>query len=233
MQIFLNVMVLLLFLSFADAKVLKLSSIPIPLMVEDANNGLFIQLTKEIAKRNGYELDILVQPPGKALLAFSTNKVQGFFPALDDSVPKVSAKSTPFYYKTDYVFYRKGLPLKTIKDLEGKKVGLTFRYTYSQDLLNNRRVKFEYSPEDVINMKKLARGALDAFVVEERSGQKALQISGVQGVEFDRKAPLSRLKVFYAFQNDDEGRQLAAMFSKTIDEMKKDGSLSRILAETK
>ncbi|WP_415061432.1 substrate-binding periplasmic protein [Bdellovibrio sp.] len=231
MQIKLGVLVFLLLTSFADAKVIKLSTIPIPLLVEDSEKGLFIHLTKEIARRNNYELNIIVEQPGKALLMYSNGQVDGFFPALDDSGIKISTKTVPFYYKTNYIFYRKGHSLKTIKDLEGKKVGLTFRYTYLRQLVDNRRIKFEYAENDIINMKKLAQGVIEAFVVEERSGLKALELSGVRNIEYDKSKPLGKPAVFYAFQDTAEGYQLAKTFSKTIEEMRKDGTLNRILKE--
>ncbi|MEK2645496.1 substrate-binding periplasmic protein [Bdellovibrio sp. BCCA] len=232
MQIIRYVFAALLFPFFVSAKPLVLATFPIPLMVENTEKGLFINLTKEIAKRNNRDISIVVYPTGKTLLEFSNNKVDGIFPALDVYVPKLSARTAPFYYKTDYIFYKKNHPFKTIKDLEGRKVGLTFRYPYAQELVQNKKIKFEFAADDVLNMKKLGRGTIDAFVVEQRSGLKALQLSGEKDIEFDKDKPLSQQVVFYAFQNTEEGKMLAEIFSKTIESMKKDGSLSRVLAET-
>nr|WP_295899231.1 transporter substrate-binding domain-containing protein [uncultured Bdellovibrio sp.] len=232
MQISRYVFAALLCPFFASAKPLVLATFPIPLMVENTEKGLFINLTKEIAKRNNRDISIVVYPTGKTLLAFSNNKVDGIFPALDVYIPKLSVKTAPFYYKTDYIFYKKGRPFKTLKDLEGHKVGLTFRYPYVQELVQNKKINFEFATDDVLNMKKLGRGTIDAFVVEQRSGIKALQLSGEKDIEFDKNKPLSQQVVFYAFQNTEEGKMLAEVFSKTIESMKKDGSLSRVLAET-
>ncbi|WP_374028665.1 substrate-binding periplasmic protein [Bdellovibrio bacteriovorus] len=214
------------------AKPVVLATFPIPLMVENPHSGLFVNLTKEIAKRNSRDIEIVIFPTGKTLLAFSSGKIDGFFPALDVYVPKVAAKSAPFYNKIDYVFYKKSRPLKSLKDLEGKKVGLTFRYPYVKELTSNKKIKFEFAADDVVNMKKLGQGTIDAFVVEERSGLKALQMSGQKGIEFDKNAPLSEQTVYYAFQNSEQGRHLAEVFSKSIESMRKDGSLAKILNET-
>lgn len=231
MQLFRYVIVLLLFGLKAFAKSLVMATFPIPLMVENPEKGLFVSLTKEIAKRNNHDVTIVVSPAGKALLSFSTNKVDGFFPGLDVYLLKHAVKSTPFYYKIDYVFYKKGLPLKSFKDLEGRKVGLTFRYPYAKELVNNKKIKFEFAADDVLNMKKLGRGAIDAFVVEERSGLKALQLSGEKDIEFDKSKPLSEQSVYFAFQNTHQGRALADAFSKTIETMRKEGSLAKVLTE--
>lgn len=231
MPIFLSLLMVLAISHISFAKPLILATIHTPPMVESSEKGLFIKLTKEILKRNKHEARILVLPTGKTLLAFSNQKVDGFFPALDADTPVMSAKTIPFYQKVDFIFYRKKQPLKDLKELEGKTVGLTFRYSYSRDLIGNRKIRFEYGPDDVTNMRKLASGKIDAFVAEERAGLKALELSNQREIEFDRTKPLSVQLVYYAFQNTAEGRKLAESFSKTLEAMKKDGSLRRILTE--
>lgn len=232
MSLLRNVTALFIFCPvMALAKPIVLATFAIPLMVENPDKGLFISLTREIAKRNNRTVDIRVLPTGKTLLAFSNAKVDGFFPALDVYVPKTSAKSTPFYRKVDYAFFRKVSPLRTMKDLEGKKVGLTFRYPYGKELIANKKIKFEYAADDIQNMRKLGQGQIDAFVVEERSGLRALQLSVERGIDFDKTQLLSEQNVYYAFHDNDEGRKLAEIFSKTIEVMKKDGSLDRVLTE--
>lgn len=232
MSLFARIAVLLFVSSVALAKPITLATFAIPLMVEGPDKGLFINLTKEIVKRNKREVSIVLMPPGKTVLAFTNNKVDGFFPALDVYVPNVTSKTSAFYHKIDYVFYRSGVPIKSLKDLEGRKVGLTFRYPYVKELINSKKIKFEFAPDDVLNMRKLGQGLIDAFVVEEKSGLKALQLSGEKKIEFDKNQPLSEQRVYYAFQDNAEGRKLAEIFSKTIDAMKKDGSLDRVLTET-
>lgn len=232
MSLIANVTALLLLTSLASAKPIVLATFAIPLMVESPDKGLFVNLTREIAKRNSRQVEILVYPTGKTLLAFTNNKVDGFFPALDVYVPQASAKSSAFYRKVDYVFYKKDRPLRSLKDLEGKKVGLTFRYPYVKELIGNKKIRFEMAADDVLNMKKLGKGLIDAFVVEERSGLKALQLSGQKQIDFDRNQPLSEQVVYYAFQDNEDGKRLADIFSRTIEAMKKDGSLDRVLTET-
>lgn len=235
MPFFLNflipgVLALLISASPAFAKTLRFVTFPIPLMVESKNSGLFIELTKEIAKRNNLDVEIIVVPPNKSILTFANGKADAWFPAAEVSLPKKAARSISFYEKTDFIFYRKGTSFKTIADLMGKKVGLTFRYPYMEELTSNKKISFDYSPDDVINMKKLSTGGIDAFVVEERSGLKARELSGVKNVEYDSKNPLSRQEIFYSFQNTDEGHSLAQMFSKTITKMKGDGSFDSIMS---
>ncbi|WP_413584421.1 substrate-binding periplasmic protein [Bdellovibrio sp. HCB274] len=227
-----HILWLFLFSLSAQAKT-SFVTFPIPLMVESSTEGVFIDLTRDIAQRSKTDVKIDVLPTGNAILKFTTGEADGFFPALDVYTPKNSVRTVPFYEKVDYVFYRKVKPLKSIKDLEGKKVGLTFRYPYAVELTSNRRIKFVFSDDDVSNMKKLADGAIDAFVVEERSGVRALELSRAKGIAFDSENPLSRQEVYYAFKDTEGGRRMAKSFSEIIQQMKKDGSLDKLLSYRK
>ena len=213
----------------AHSKVIRLATFPIPLMVESDSKGLFIDLTKEIAKRSQLEVHIAVYATSRTLLDFSTDRVDAFFPALEVYMPKKAARSVPFYTKVDFVFSKKGRKLHSLKDLEGKKVGLTFRYPYAKELTTNKKIEFEFAADDVTNMKKLSQGLIDAFVVEERSGLQALLLSGEKNIQYSKKNPLSKQEVFYAFQDNEEGKALADSFSRAIEAMKKDGSFDRLM----
>ncbi|KYG64150.1 hypothetical protein AZI86_14125 [Bdellovibrio bacteriovorus] len=202
----------------------------IPLMVESKDKGLFVELVREIGKRNKKDIGVSVQSAGQALMSFSSSKVHGYFPAHIMSLSKNMIATTPFYTKNDYVFFRKDKRLTSIKDLEGKKVGLTFRYFYDPEILNNKKIRVEYADDDFINMKKLGDGLIDAFVVEERSGIKALQESGFTNIEFDKASKLSSKSIHFAFENSAQGAALRDLFDKTLNEMKKDGSLDRLFA---
>lgn len=229
LKILLSVLVLGL-INDVEAKTLRLVTFPIPLMVENSQAGLFIEMTRQIAKETNSSIEIKVLPPGQAILEFSNNKFDAFFPALDVYVPRSIAKSANFYNKIDYAFYRKDKPLKTIKDLEGKVVGLTFRYPYSKVLTGNKKIHFQFATDDVANMRKLSRGEIDAFVVEERSGLKALQLSGESNIAFDRNQALSEQNVYYAFIKNKRGEELASLFSQSIEKMQKEGRLEKILS---
>ncbi len=233
MQTFLKILLSVLVLGLVNdvhAKTVRLVTFPIPLMVENSQSGLFIEMTRQIAKETSSVIEIKVLPPGQAILGFSNNKYDAFFPALDVSVPRAIVKSTNFYNKVDYAFYRKDKPLKTIKDLEGKIVGLTFRYPYAKSLTNNKKIHFQFATDDVANMRRLGRGEIDAFVAEERSGLKALQESGEQNIAFDRAQSLSEQNVYFAFPKTKRGQELASQFSQAIEKMQKEGRLEKILS---
>lgn len=216
--------------SASQNKTLHVVTMPIPMMVENSERGAFISLTREIAKRNHLKIDIAVVPPGRSILAFTNGQADIMFPALESFLPKKYHRSIHFYEKIDYVFYRKKHKLETIHDLEGKKVGLIFRYHYAKELTENKKIQFEFASDEFANMKKLQEGRVDALVLEEQSGMQALQASKMNDIEYNKERPVSKQLVFYAFQSSAEGHSLAHIFSKTIQAMKSDGSFDAIIS---
>ena len=211
---------------------LKIGSYPIPKMVESKDKGVFVELTKEVAKRAGIPFDLEIAPPPRTVDNFSKGVIDGFFPALDVLISGPVAKSAPIYTKVDFAFFKKGATnLKTIKDLEGKKVGITRGYPYAAELKSNKKIIFDEADDDVTNMKKLAAGRIDAFVVEEKSGLEALKKSGETSVTYDSGKPLSKQAVYYAFKKNADGQKAAEGFSKSLEEMKKDGTFGKIMSQ--
>lgn len=212
-----------------EAKVASLVTFPIPLLVENKEKGLFIDLTREIASHVKTKFKVQVLTSNKAKLAFFNGKAEGYFPGLDNSVPKDAVKTAPFYVRTNYIFYRDSKPFRDLKELYGKNVGLTFRYHYPSVIQENTKIKFSYADDDVTNMKKLAAGDIDAFIAEERSGLRALEVSKAKGVSYSKESPVSNQDCYFAFKNDQEGKNLQKEFNSALEKMKADGSLQRVL----
>ncbi len=218
----------------AWAKTVKIATFQIPLMVESKDKGVFIDLVKEVAKRTGDSIEIVVMPPKRTVGAFHGGKVDGFFPCLDVLLQKEAAKSEPIYVKQDFAFTRSDSPLITsIAGLEGKKVGITIGYPYAKAVMTNPKIKLEAAASDVLNMKKLSKGRIDVFVVEEKTGLKALKESGAGNIHYPQGKPLSKQDVYFAFQPTPEGKALAQRFSKALADMKKDGSFAAIMSKAK
>ena len=147
-------------------------------------------------------------------------------------VGKEISKSKPIYVKEDFGFTKQGYPsVKSISDLKGKNVGITLGYPYSKEITDNSSFTVSTAPTDINNIMKLAAGRIDVFVVEEKSGLKAIEQSGRDNISYKSGQPLSRQNVYYAFQADKTGQQLALLFSSALDEMKKDGTFAQIMSK--
>ncbi len=235
---FVSLIILCLFnsYSFGEDKVIKFGTFPVPQLVLDENHGNFIELTRTIAERAHLHIEITVTPTKRALFNFGEKKNDVLFPAVDQffSPGNEPVKTDELIFiKKDYAFTRKGEPLlKTIKELEGKRVGITLGYPYAKKLTENHLIELDMAKNDEINVLKLIAKRIDVFVVEEVSGLKAFQSKGVTDkIQYDSSAPISEIDVYYAFQNTEEGKKLAEIISKVLGEMKKDGTYSTIMSK--
>ena len=220
--------------SFGAEKI-KFGTFPIPLMVVDEANGVFIALTNAIAQRSHLDIGFIIAPPKRTISNFLEGKIDVLFPAVDMYFPKgiIPLKSKELIYiKTDFVFTKKGSPmLKSLTELEGKKVGITRGYPYESKLTDNNLITTELANSDELNVKKLMKGRIDAFVVEEKSGLKAFENEGIKDdFQYDPAVPMSKQDVYYAFQNDENGKHLAGIVSNVLGEMKQDGTFNKIMS---
>ncbi|WP_413584084.1 substrate-binding periplasmic protein [Bdellovibrio sp. HCB274] len=215
--------------TFAETKEVRLVTFPIPLLVESQNQGVFLNLTQEIARRVPVKFKIDILKSNKAKLEFFNGLATGYFPGMDNSTPKDALRSDPFYVRTNYIFYRGKNPFKTLKDLRGKKVGLTFRYHYPPEIQGDLKIKFTYADDDVTNMRRLSDGTIDAFIAEERSGLRALELSRAKEISYSKENPVSSQDCYFAFKNDEQGKVLLKEFNSALAKMKQDGTLQKVL----
>lgn len=68
------------------------------------------------------------------------------------------------------VYVRSDSPLNnlTVKDLEGKTVGVTNDYEYGYEFDSNPRIKRDIANQDVLGLKKLIRGRFDYMLAYEK-----------------------------------------------------------------
>ncbi len=215
------------------AERIKFGTFPIPLMVVDEQNGVFIELTKTIAQGSNLDIEFIIAPPKRTISDFLENKIEVLFPALDVSFPvgiKPIKSKELIYIKEDFVFTKKGNPmLKSLKDLKGKKIGITRGYPYARELTDNDQITVDVANSDELNVRKLMKGRIDAFVVEEKSGLKSFENEGINDFQYDPDVPVSKQDVYYAFQNNENGKDLANILSKVLGLLKQDGTFNNIM----
>jgi len=212
---------------------LPVTSYPIPVHVESATSGLFIDLAQAVASEAHQPIRISVQPPPRAVQSFSSGSQAILFPALDVLFPvgtPIVRSKEAIDCKEDFVFTRRGAPLlNSLADLKGKRVGITRGYPYAREVSESSLYTVEPANTDDANLRKLIAGRLDAFILDEKTGIRALQKDGLtQQVQYDPKHPVSRQEVYYAFQNNAEGKALAEQFSTALEKLKRDGRYQKI-----
>ncbi len=89
------------------------------------------------------------------------------------SAEPLSEQEWAFFYRTDEPF-----DWQTFADLEGKTVGLTSGYAYSnlfKQAQQEGKIKFEVASSDLANFQKLLNGRIDVFPVERKVGKYLLE----------------------------------------------------------
>lgn len=217
----------------ATQKPIRLATFPIPLMVESETKGLFIELTRSLAKRANIAVSIEVNPAKRSLSRFMQGQVDGLFPALDVNFPPNYAfvrSEEMIYSKNDYAFtFHKQPLIKQLSELEGKRVGITRGYPYVKAITQNPSITLDIAGTDELGMQKLAAGRVDAFIVEEESGLAALRHTQLrEQVHYSALHPISQQDVYYAFQDSEEGRRLSKLLSSALKQMIRDGSFQAL-----
>ena len=192
-----------------------------------------IEIVKEIKKRAGLQFEIVVYPPKRSIEMFKKNDVIGMFPAMETNIPKEAAKSEPYHSKIIYALTKKEKPdISGLSDLNGMKVGLVMGYSYPLAVTENKNLIIDIAPSAENSVKKLMEGRFDVFLEEKNNLVKLVNDMGLQDELKISENPVSELTVYFAFQLTEEGKKLAENFSKAILEMKKDGTLEKLLSGT-
>jgi len=207
-------------------------------MIESENEGLFVELTRSLAKRANIDIRIEVNPAKRSLSRFMQGQVDGLFPALDSHFPPgyvIAQTEQPVYVKQDFAFTRIKQPtIKNLEDLNGLRVGITRGYPYGNAITQNPNISLDTANSDELGMQKLVAGRIDAFIVEKNSGLTALRHTQLsEQVHYDPQYPISSQPVFYAFQHSENGKRLAILFSNAFKQMQRDGSFETLFMKMK
>lgn len=203
----------------------------IPLFVVNANEGVFVEMAKEAAKRADIPVKVVVVPKKRAVAYFNSQRADALIPHPKGHPTAAGYPSVPVLTKRNYAYVRKGNSLpRQISDLIGKSVGLTAQYYYSKELLETPDIKFTQSAQsDAINLSMLNRGRIDVAIVEEISGNEAIRKSGLTGeLVYDKDNPITALEVVMLFSLSDCGKSLEEAFSRSLRSMESDGTTERI-----
>jgi len=209
--------------SFAteNCTTMTVAAAEIPLFVESATEGEFMELLWAAAKRADLDLDIRLYPKKRALNLFQAGAVDALVPHSSAGVELPAYKSLPILIKRDFVFVREGSPVPTsVRDLEGQLIGLTAQYAYAEILTSNPGIRFSRAPNsDLENIKMVSAGRFDGAVIEERSGLTAIAEAGVSNIIYDPASPINELQVWVLFAKTDCGRVYADKINAAFRDM--------------
>lgn len=212
------------------SQTLSLTTQEIPFFVIDENRGTFMDLTKEIAKKIGVQISVELYPNFRAIDNFKKKKTMLFIPGNHPNLAGYDYYETePVYTKNIYIYSVNSAPVSELKELEGKRVGITMGYTYPSALPHVKGIDIQEAQSDEANLRKLHAHRIDAFLGEDRSVNQALETLGYKDVVYNKSKVLASEPIFYAIQKTPEGQGWLKKFNDVIRAMKKSGQLDKIV----
>lgn len=211
---------------------IKIGSYYIPGLIDNADSGLFIDLNRYIFSRLGRAYSISIEDTRRAQISFFTAKTDLLFPELEDGFKRYQQRgdyisSEPFWGKNIYLYSLKTQPYRNLKELVGKRVGAVRGYSYGPEIERQSDFDLYLQSNDVVSIKKLLAGELDAFLGDAIAVRKALQQTRAEAkIDFPGVALEGHLAVFYVCHNNARGRALCEAISEQIHKLKRSGFIS-------
>ena len=228
-------LLLLLVHTGAQAIVLVAADLP-PYVIRTAHGkpgGIAIEIMEEAARRLKEPLTIELMPLARALTQTSHRKDVLLIPPVRSSQREhlyywvTPILDEEFVIVSDRRFHP--IPLR-VKDLPALRVG-TLRYSFGQYLLQQRvNLASQTVATEDLNAHKLQRGRIDAWAAAWNAILYSQQQEGFSPTLLVRGETLMRTQLFVAAHKDFPFQQ-AQRWQAAIDEMRRDGTLARIIRQ--
>lgn len=149
--------------------------------------------------------------------------------------------SDALYTETTYLFYNVSRPIPewdNINDLQGKLIGVTTGYSYTNELLNEgKRGTFglDWAKTDKQNLARLMKGHIDAFPMSLIPAQYLLKTQFTQSqrnkLAYRAKALLSESAHLLFKKGSPYSEMYRQAFNKGLTEIKQNGVYDRLLKQ--
>lgn len=222
--------------AFAGTAVQKekitVASYHIPLLVDDTENGAFVMLLREGARRVGVEYELTLYPTRRAMLKYEDGEVMALMPALLPTLSKDGALAGPIFTKKIHAIVLDGQTIPSnIEALEGLRVGLVRGFSYPRSIMVNENIHIDYADTTGRSLLRLKEGRVDVVVADGYTAKRAIEQLEIQGLHYDLAKVLDAQPAYIAFQPDERGRELAYLFTRAIEEMRRDGTYDSFMPD--
>ncbi|WP_213880966.1 transporter substrate-binding domain-containing protein [Pseudomonas sp. dw_358] len=196
----------------------------------------------------GYDVDVLNAVGSKLnyRIEWTTAEFSGLFGMLDThridtvanliSVTPAREKkylfSTPYAYDGAQLVVKNGSPLKTLEDLKGKTLGAMLgsdlqQYASNWDSEHGNPYTLKTYQDNSGVYDDVANGRLDAFIDSEITALVQIKAKNLP-LKIANDTKLYSIKQSFPFRNTPTDQAFANRFNQALDELAKDGTLSKI-----
>jgi len=212
----------------ADASAYLAVTHPIPggLMSEDGR-GAFADLCQAIFQRIPYKVTVKVYPTKRAMMMFTEKDASIYVATLEEHDPaflEVPMGLVSF----KLIVTRDDQPiLSTVRELEGKVIGIRRGWSYPPELMENPTIRKAEVETFEQNIKKLQAGRIDAAILSS-TDLSDLEAKKFFGIHYDLEKRVFLKKAVFRFHADEKGKKLADAFQTALAALKKDGGYEKI-----
>lgn len=221
--------------NYAQAKKLIITTTAFPphIIVENGKvTGILTEIVEEVLKRNGIEAEIRNVPWKRALKEVEEGSSDAIF------APIHNEERTKFlYFPSEKLGSEKtvimslsgsGIKASKLDDLKDKNVGVVRGYSYTPEFDKSTDIKKTECDDEKQLIKVLGVKRLD-FVIGEESTLK--YVAKQAGIQIETLFVLTEVKNFLCLSQKafgEKGKELAEKFSKTLQELNKEGFIEKV-----
>ncbi|MBF0119931.1 MAG: transporter substrate-binding domain-containing protein [Desulfobacterales bacterium] len=199
------------------------------------NNGFISEIVHEAFKRKGYKVKNEFLPWARVIKMAEEGKVDGYYPEYFTEELKKNYIVSESYPCGPLGFAKikdKNISYKNMEDLKPYKIGIVRGYVNTAEFDAATYLKKDEAVDDITNIKKLLAGRIDLIVIDKYvlSYQLKKELPDkLNQIEFI-EPPLETKELFTCIgKKIQNGEELMKMFNEGLNEIKKDGTLKKIM----
>ena len=194
--------------------------------------GLSLDLVREAFATRGIEVQFQVLPFARCMQYAASGRVSGCFNASrnESNAETYCWHPTPLFEDSLHIFGPATTPRSdfTIKDLEGKVVGLTIGYTYPDTFSKNKKIKHFRAVSDDHLIKMLVAGRVDFILLNRMPAYQRINADPSLKAKIKSVGVISHDKFWVAFSKYNEGPRHCELFEQGMQALVKSGRYEEI-----
>ncbi|ERI51677.1 amino acid ABC transporter substrate-binding protein [Pseudomonas sp. EGD-AK9] len=201
----------------------------------DQPAGLDYEISREVLRRLGVELELQFMPWKRCLLALEQGQADGIldiFHLPEREAQMLFVDETLSEVELVLFFARKRpYPYRRLEDLQDLVIGISPGYWYNDEAFRSSPLfSREEAPTHEANLGKLVRQRVDLVVNDRRAGLYLTAQLGLQEqVDYHRK-PIGHDRLYLALRRDPALQRLAAEFAGELRRFKREPAYARLQA---
>jgi polar amino acid transport system substrate-binding protein len=219
--------------SYAETITLGAENDWVPYANQDGT-GMSNEIVRAAYKAVGVDVSFQVGPYNRLLKSVREGALLGAF-----NVPKESSVDglyvfgkIPLFTALSAYYHNRDQPLAATRKedlINGEKVGVVFDYGYGDFFSSNHRITKIEVRSDLLNLRKLAKGRIDATILYDKTAKKLIEENGLTD-KIEKAFDSERADIYVAFS---KALPKAQYYADKLDEglaiIKANGTYQKIL----